>query len=418
MIGAIFTPKLITVFQEGYRLSHFKADAVAGLTVAIVALPLSMAIAIASHAPPAAGLVSAIVGGFLISLLGGSRFQIGGPAGAFIVLVASIIDEFGFDGLLVASFMAGVFMLVGGFLRLGAFVRLVPHPVIVGFSAGIAVIIFASQLKELFGIVMPGTEPSALIAKLKALWMAADTLHLHAILIACAALAIIVVLRLTKPHWPGFLFAVTFCSFAASMFSLDAATIGSRFNGIPQTLAYSGLPAFTSQRLLALLPSALSLALLGAVESLLSATVADNMKGRQHRSHAELVAQGLANMAAPLFGGITVTGTIARTATNVRAGAHGPVSGILHAVFLLCFMLVAAPLAVHIPLAALAGVLVVVSWNMFERDQVWRLLQHWPTAVVFLITLLLTVFEDLIVGISAGTLLFYVLSWLLPRTSA
>lgn len=405
----VFTPKLVSVLREGYGVAQFKADAVAGLTVAIVALPLSMAIAIASHATPAAGLYTAIIGGFLISAFGGSRYQIGGPAGAFIVLVASVIDTYGFDGLLVATLMAGALMLVAGLLRFGTLVKYVPHPVIVGFSAGIAVIIFASQLKELGGLSLSGPEPAEIIPKLSALYAAMPTLNLAAVGVAALSIAIILVQRTYKPSWPGFLIAVVVASFFGAVFSFPVETIATRFGGIPHGLPVPGLPVITAERLWQLLPSAISLAVLGSIESLLSAVVADTMKGRRHRSNAELVAQGIANIGSALFGGITATGTIARTATNVRAGAHGPVAGILHAAFLLAFMMVAAPLAGYIPLAALAGILAIVAWNMFEKTEAMRLLAAWPTALVLLVTLGLTVFRDLIEGIAAGMALYYVL---------
>ncbi len=404
-----FTPKLFTVLREGYGAVQLRADAIAGLTVAIVALPLSMAIAIASHATPAAGLYTAIIGGFLISALGGSRYQIGGPAGAFIVLVAGIIDTYGFDGLLLATLMAGMMMLVAGLLRFGNLVKYVPHPVIVGFSAGIATIIFASQLKELGGLTLVEAEPAEIIPKLAALFNALPSLNLAAVAVATLSIAIIVVQRKYKPAWPGFLIAVLLASILGAMLSLPVETIATRFGGIPHGLPAPFVPEITQARLWQLLPSAISLAVLGSIESLLSAVVADTMKGRRHRSNAELVAQGIANMGSALFGGITATGTIARTATNVRAGAHGPVSGILHAAFLLAFMMIAAPLAGYIPLAALAGILAVVAWNMFEKTEVAHLLKAWPTAIVLLVTLFLTVFRDLIEGIAAGMALYYVL---------
>jgi sulfate permease, SulP family len=410
----VFTPKLVTVLREGYGALQLRADAIAGLTVAIVALPLSMAIAIASHATPAAGLYTAIIGGFLISALGGSRYQIGGPAGAFIVLVAGIIDTYGFDGLVLATLMAGLIMLVAGLLRFGSLVKYVPHPVIVGFSAGIATIIFASQLKELGGLSIDGAEPAAIIPKLQTLYAALPTLNLAAVAVAALSIAIIVVQRTYKPSWPGFLIAVAVASGVGAIFNLPVETIATRFGGIPHGLPAPVVPVITQARLWQLLPSAISLAVLGSIESLLSAVVADTMKGRKHRSNAELVAQGIANMGSALFGGIMATGTIARTATNVRAGAHGPVAGILHAAFLLTFMLVAAPLAGYIPLSALAGILAIVAWNMFEKKEVTHLLRAWPTALVLLVTLLLTVFRDLIEGIAAGMAVYYAL-WLVRK---
>ena len=364
----LFTPKLVTVLREGYGLDHLRSDAIAGLTVAIVALPLSMALAIASGVSPDRGLYTAIVGGFIISLLGGSRFQVGGPAGAFIVLVAATVTAHGVDGLILATFMSGIFLLAVGFLRLGTFIKYIPFPVTVGFTAGIAVIIFASQIHELLGLTL-AHEPGALLAKLAALWGAAATITPAAVAVSFATMAVILLVRRLRPHWPGMLIAVALASVAAWAAGLPIATIGTRFGGIPSGLPMPALPDLSPAKMMAVLPAALSFALLGAIESLLSAVVADNMSGRRHRSNCELVAQGVGNMASALFGGFCVTGTIARTATNVRAGARGPVAGMLHAVFLLLFMLVAAPLAGFIPLAALAGVLALVAWNMFEKRE-------------------------------------------------
>ena len=402
----LFTPKLVTVLREGYGAAALRADAVAGLTVAIVALPLSMAIAIASHAPPQAGLFTAIVGGFLISALGGSRYQVGGPAGAFIVLVASIVDRHGFDGLLLATLMAGVVIFAVGALQLGTYIKYVPHPVTVGFTSGIAVIIFASQIKELLGLSLPGAEPAALLPKLQALWAAMPSVNAEAAALALSSIAIIVGLRKWRPHWPGFLIAISVAALAAYVLRLDVQTIASRFGGIPRLLPAPALPPASFEKIGALLPDALALALLGSIESLLSAVVADSMSGRRHRSNCELVAQGIANIACAIFGGIVATGTIARTATNVRAGAHGPVSGMLHAAFILLFMLVAAPLAGFIPLAALAAILAVVAWNMAERAEFKSLLtSSRGDAAVLLVTFGLTVFRDLTTGIVTGVTL-------------
>jgi sulfate permease, SulP family len=409
-----FTPKLVTQLREGYSLAFFRKDALAGLTVAIVALPLSMAIAIASHAPPAAGLFTAIIGGFLISALGGSRFQIGGPAGAFIVLVASIIDTHGMDGLIIATIMAGLIMIIAGALRLGTLVRHVPHAVTVGFTAGIAVIIFASQIHDLLGLTLTGAEPGELLHKLETLWAARGTLNVPAALLAAATIIVISLIRSWRPLWPSLLIAVVLASLVAWFFQLPVETIGSRFGGIPATLPWPTLPAVSLDKVIALLPSALSLAVLGSIESLLSAVVADSMTGRMHRSNAELVAQGVANAVTPLFGGITVTGTIARTATNVKAGAHGPISGMMHALYVLLFMLVAAPLMSLIPLAALAGILALVAWNMVEKKEIMKL-GHWAPLSVLLVTFLVTIFRDLIEGIAAGIILSLLLNWLLKR---
>jgi sulfate permease, SulP family len=407
----LFTPKLVTVLREGYGLLNFRADVLAGLTVAIVAIPLSMAIAIGSGVTPDRGLYTAIIGGFLVSALGGSRFQIGGPAGAFIVLVALTARRHGVEGVMLATSMAGVFLVVAGYLRLGTYIKFIPYPVTVGFTSGIAVIIFASQLRDMFGIALTGSEPGELIPKLQALARAIHTIKLPAVAIAAITIAVIAALGKLRPTWPGILFAVAISAIAAWVLELPVDTIGTRFGGIPRELPWPALPSFTLDKMQAVLPDAVSFALLGAIESLLSAVVADGMTGRRHRSNCELVAQGFANIGSALFGGICVTGTIARTATNVRAGAYGPVSGMLHSVFLLLFMLIAAPLASYIPLAALGAVLAVVAWNMAEKREFWTLIRSsWGDAVVLLATFSLTIFRDLtegiLVGFALGAVLF------------
>jgi sulfate permease, SulP family len=407
----LFTPKLVTILREGYRLADLRADAVAGLTVAIVALPLSMAIAIASGVTPERGLYTAIIGGFIVSALGGSRFQIGGPAGAFIVLVAATIEQHGTDGLILATLLSGLILLAIGVLRLGTFVKYVPYPVTVGFTAGIAVIILASQLKDLLGLTLAGKEPAPFLPKLEALVAALPTVNVAAVAIAALSLAVIAVVRRFRPHWPSLLIAVSVATVAVVLLRLQVETIGTRFGGIPQMLPAPHLPNFSIEKIRAVLPAALSFALLGSIESLLSAVVADSMTGRRHRSNSELIGQGLANMASALFGGFCVTGLIARTATNIRAGARSPIAGMLHAVFLLLFMLLAAPLAGYIPLAALASVLAAVAWNMAEKHQFATLLRaSRGDAVVLLATFLLVVFRDLtegiLVGFAIGTLLF------------
>ncbi|SDA94502.1 SulP family inorganic anion transporter [Sinorhizobium sp. NFACC03] len=407
----LYTPKLVTVLREGYAWSQLRSDTVAGLTVAIVALPLSMAIAIASGVSPERGLFTAIVGGFLISALGGSRFQIGGPAGAFIVLVASTAHHHGLEGLLLATMMSGVFMLTAGYLRLGTYIKFIPYPVTIGFTAGIAVIIFASQFRELFGLRLPSEEPGELLAKLAALTAAAPTLSLSALGVAILTIVTILTLKRLRPGWPGMLLAITAASLVTAVFDLPMDTIGTRFGGIPRSLPLPSMPAISGDLLLAVLPDAIAFALLGSIESLLSAVVADGMTGRRHRSNCELVAQGVANIASALFGGICATGTIARTATNVRAGAYGPVSGMLHALFLLGFMLIAAPLASYIPLSALAGLLTVVAWNMIETQSVAALLRSSRgDALVLIVTFLLVVFRDLtegiVIGFALGAVLF------------
>ncbi len=406
----LFTPKLLTVLREGYRGADFRADVVAGLTVAIVALPLSMAIAIASGVTPDRGLTTAIIGGFFISLFGGSRFQVGGPAGAFIVLVALTVERHGIDGVILATLMAGVLLIAAGLMRLGTYIKFIPYPVTVGFTAGIGVVIFASQIKDILGIT-PATEPGGLIPKLAALARAGDTVSMSAVALSVIAVVIIVGLKKLRPTWPGMLIAIVVAAGAAWALSLPVETIGTRFGGIPRELPWPVWPTFSLDKMQAVFPDAVAFALLGSIESLLSAVVADGMTGRRHRSNCELMAQGVANIASALFGGICVTGLIARTATNIRAGARGPVAGMLHAAFLLLFMLIAAPLASYIPLSALAAVLAVVAWDMVEKHEFATLIRaSRGDAVVLLATFLLTIFRDLtegiLVGFALGAVLF------------
>ena len=406
----LYRPELVTVLTEGYGFDAFRKDCIAALTVAVVALPLSMAIAVGSGVSPQSGLYTAIVGGFLVSALGGSRFQVGGPAGAFIVLVSATASTYGFEKLLFGVLLSGAMLTLIGVLRLGSLIRHMPHAVTVGFTSGIAVTIFASQLRDLGGLSLTGVEPGPFFPKLAALSLALPTLNPAALITGVGCCGIIFALRIWKPAWPGMLVAVVLAATAVPLFHLPIETIGSRFGGIPNGFPTPRLPSMAPSLLLELLPVAVSFTLLGAVESLLSAKVADSMTGRKHRYNMELVAQGIANMASAMFGGICVTGTIARTATNIRAGACSPVAGMMHSVFLLVFMLFAARLANFIPLSALAGVLVVVCWNMAEKEEFMNLLRDWRTAVVLLATFAVTLAKDLTFGIVAGCLLAAVLA--------
>jgi sulfate permease, SulP family len=401
----LYRPKLVTLLAEGYSLEAFRSDVAAALTVAVVALPLSMAIAVASGVPPVRGLYTSIIGGFLVSALGGSRFQIGGPAGAFIVLVSATVVRFGLDGLLVTVFLAGAMLALVGACRLGSLIRYIPHAVTVGFTCGIAVTILASQLKDLGGLSLAGPEPGPLVPKLIALAQALPSINPAAFAIGVGSAALIFIVQSWRPTFPGMLIAVACASLVTWALHLPIETIGSHFGGVPSGLPMPHMPPFAGQRLLDILPTALSFTLLGGIESLLSAKVADGMTGRKHRYNMEVVAQGIANMASAVFGGISVTGTIARTATNIRAGARSPFSGMMHAGFILVFMLALAPLASFIPLAALAGVLVVVCWNMAEKREFLRLLGDWRSALVLIATFGLTLVKDLTFGIVAGCLL-------------
>ena len=336
-------PKLVSVLREGYSWARLRIDVIAGITVAMVALPLSMAIAKASGTTPDRGLFTAVVGGFLISLLGGSRYQIGGPAGAFIVLVSLTIDRHGMDGLLLAVLLSGIFMLALGFLRLGAIIKYIPHPVTVGFTSGIAVIIFSSQIVDLFGLELGQKEPGALLPKLILIGQSFSSVNTASVIVSTFSIGLILALRHFKPHWPGLLITIVLAGVLGSLLvnaGMPLETIGSKFGGIPNMLPEPHWPNFDQNSLLAVLPDAIAFTLLGSIESLLSAVVADSMSGRRHRSNIELIAQGVGNVGSALFGGICVTGTIARTATNVRAGATSPFSGMIHAFILLLLMVV------------------------------------------------------------------------------
>jgi len=401
----LFTPKLVTILRDGYGADGLRADAVAGLTVAIVALPLSMAIAIGAGLSPERGLYTAIVGGFLISLLGGSRFQIGGPAAAFISLVALVVARHGYDGLVLATMIAGAIMMMVGFLRLGTYVKYIPYPVTVGFTAGIAVIILVTQVRDLFGLKL-ADEPAEFVPKVAALWGAIGSVNPVTVIVSAFCIATILVVRRVRPNWPSLLIAVVLAAALTAGLQLDVETIGTRFGVIASGLPAPAIPAFSMDKIRAVLPDAIAIALLGSIESLLSAVVADGMTGRRHRSNCELVAQGVGNFAAAACGGMPVTGTIARTATNIRAGARGPVAGMFHAMYLLLFVLFAMPLVAYIPLAALAGVLVVVAWSMADKAEFALLLRtSRADAAVLLATFLLTIFYDLLTGIGTGVVL-------------
>ena len=401
----LYVPKLITVLRLGYGLGDLRQDALAGLTVAIVALPLAMALAIASGATPDKGLVTAVVAGFIVSALGGSRFQIGGPTGAFVVVVFNVIARQGYDGLVLATLLAGVILMAAGLARLGTWIKYIPEPVVTGFTSGIAVIIFTSQIRDLLGLRLDVIPPD-FVDKLAAFWAARDSLNPGATCLALGALAAILVLRRLAPRVPGFLVAIVGASLVVAVLGLQVDTIGSRFGGIPSHLPMPSWPVFDLAKARAVLPDAFTIAFLAGVESLLSAMVADGMTGRQHRSNCELVAQGVANIGSALFGGLPATGAIARTVTSIRSGARSPVAGMLHAVFLLLAMAVAAPLAVYVPMASLAAVLVIVAWNMGEVDRIRHLMSA-PAGerLVLIVTFGLTVLVDLTVAIEVGVVL-------------
>jgi len=394
-------PKLVTTLQD-YSGRVFLADVMAGITVALVALPLSIAIAIASGASPKAGLVTAVIGGLLISLLGGSRVQIGGPTGAFIVVVAGVITQFGFDGLLLATFLAGIILVSGGLVRAGRFIALVPEPVIEGSTVGIALIIAVSQLKDLLG--MSAHVPADLAHGLPALWAARSQITLPAFGVGLFTIGGIAVLRHYIPWFPGSLVVIAAASVAAVFLKLPVDTIYSRFGELPAGFPLPSVPHLSVARISELLPSAFVIAFLAAVESLLSAIVADRMIGGSHRSNAELLAQGAANIASPLFGGLPATGAIARTATNVRAGGRTPIAGVVHALTILIITLVAASFADYLAMPALAGLLILTAWLMSEPGR-WpeRMSLRASDRALFFMTMILTVISNLTIAIAVGT---------------
>jgi SulP family sulfate permease len=404
-IWHLYVPKLVTVLRAGYGLGDLRSDLVAGLTVAIVALPLSMALAIASGASPSVGLHTAVVAGFLISLLGGSRVQVGGPTAAFIPVVFGVIAKYGYDGLIMATLMAAVMLILAGLMRLGTLVRYMPQPVITGFTAGIAVSIFSSQIKDLFGLDIT-TLPAEFFARWESYLTHAGSVNPAAAALALGTLALLIALRRYRPNWPGFLIAVILATLATMLLKLPVETIVSRFGPIPRELPLPHLPSFDLARMHELLPSAFTIAFLGAVESLLSAVVSDGMIDGRHRSNCELVAQGVANGASALIGGLPATGAIVRTATNVRAGAGSPVAGMAHAVFILIFIVAAAPLANQVPLPAMAALLLIVAWNMSEIERIRQLMRS-PLGdrLVLLVTFVLTVTVDLTVAVEVGVVL-------------
>jgi SulP family sulfate permease len=394
-------PKLVTTLKD-YSWRLFLGDTLAGITVALVALPLSIAIAIASGATPEAGIITAIIGGFLISLLGGSKVQIGGPTGAFIVVVADVIARFGFDGLLLATLLAGFILVAGGLVRAGRFISLVPEPVIEGFTVGIALLIFVSQLKDLLGL--SAHVPADLVHGLPALWAAHGQLNVSAVAVGIFAIAGIALLRHRIPWFPGSLVVIAAASALVALVPLPVDTIYSRFGALPAGLPPPELPHLSVARIGELLPSAFLIAFLAAVESLLSAIVADRMIGGSHRSIAELLAQGAANIVSPLFGGLPATGAIARTATNVRAGGRTPIAGIVHAATILLVAVAAAPLAGYLTMPALAGLLIVTAWLMSEPSR-WseRMNLRAGDRALFFMTMILTVISNLTIAIAIGT---------------
>ncbi|HEU0310319.1 MAG TPA: SulP family inorganic anion transporter [Sphingomicrobium sp.] len=405
MNAEAFTPKLISALREGYDAAKLRADLFAGMTVAIVALPLAMALGIASGASPNEGLITAVIAGFLISALGGSRVQIGGPTGAFVVIVAGVIATHGFDGLLLATFMAGIILVVAGYAGVGRLMRFVPMPVVTGFTAGIAVIIAVSQVGDFLGLSMVRV-PAEFVAKIGAYGRSLETLSWAALGTGAMTLASIIALRRYAPRFPAYLIAIVGAAVAAAMLELPVETVGDRFPVMPTGLPAPHVPHVSLTLLRDVMPSAFVIAFLAGIEALLSAVVADGMTGRRHRSGQELVGMGVANMASAAFGGLPATGAIARTATNIRAGARTPVAGISHALFLLLFMIALGGWLRYIPMASLAAVLLMVAWGMSEADRFVSLVRtDAGERGVLILTFVLTVFVDLTVAIGVGVTL-------------
>jgi SulP family sulfate permease len=404
-IKIAFHPKLMDCLRD-YSASQFMADLTAGLTVGVVALPLAMAFAIASGVKPEAGIFTAVIAGFIISALGGSRVQIGGPTGAFVVIVYGILMKYGASNLAICTVMAGFMLLIMGISKMGSLIKFIPYPVIVGFTSGIAVLIFSTQIKDFFGLQIDKV-PAEFIGKLKVLGEHFQTFQWTTLFVAIASILIIVLWPLKWRRWvPGSIAALIFGTSLVMIFQVPLETIGTRFSGVPQGLPKMQIPDFSFANIQSLVQPAITIALLAAIESLLSAVVADGMIDDRHDSNQELMAQGIANIVCPLFGGIAATGAIARTATNVKNGGRTPVSGIVHALTLLIILLVAAPLAKFIPLATLSAVLVVVAYNMGEWHHFARLMK-WPKSdsAVFLTAFTLTVLIDLTVAVEVGMIL-------------
>jgi SulP family sulfate permease len=400
-----FTPKLFTILRSGYGIGDFKADVIAGLTVAVVALPLAMALGIASGASPDKGLITAVIAGILISLLGGSRVQIGGPTGAFVVVVFNVIAQHGYDGLLIATILAGIILIIAGYAKLGQIIKFMPHPVITGFTAGIAIIIASSQVSDFLGMQISKV-PADFVPKWAAYFSSTDTINPATVAVGAVSLGVILVLRKLAPKLPAYLIAIILAVIATKLLALNIDTIGTRFPNMPTGIPLPSMPAFSFSKVREVLPSAFTIAFLAGIEALLSAVVADGMTGYRHRSNQELVGQGLANIASAFFGGLPATGAIARTATNIRAGGRTPISGILHAAFLLAFILIGSDLMRLVPMAALAAILFMVAWGMSEYRRFIHLLRM-PSddRMVLLVTFVLTVFVDLSVAIGVGVVL-------------
>ncbi len=403
-----FCPKLVEILRRGYDMNKFKRDTLAGMTVAVVSIPLAMALAIASGVTPAQGLYTAIVAGFFIALLGGSKYQIGGPTGAFVVVIFNVMKNYGAEGLAMTMLIAGIILIVSGFLKLGTYIKYIPYPVVTGFTAGIGVLLISTQIKDLFGLKME-TVPSEFLPKWAAYLQNLGSFSFASVFIAAFSFAAIFYVQKKRPNLPAYLVAVVGATLLVALFAMFSAapdTIGSKFGAIPHFLPAPHFPEFDLNLMFKVFPSGLTIAFLAGVESLLSATVVDGMSGDNHNSNAELIAEGIANLMSMLFTGVPATGAIARTATNYKSHAYSPMSGIMQSVILLLFMLLLAGVAKYIPLACLSAVLILVGWNMLNLTKMYYLLKGARgDALTLVVTLLLTVLVDLNTGISVGFIL-------------
>ncbi|MCQ2740952.1 MAG: SulP family inorganic anion transporter [Alphaproteobacteria bacterium] len=400
-----FTPKLAECLCQGYSLEKFRRDCIAGLTVAVISIPLAMALAIASGVGPEQGLYTAIVAGFFTALLGGCRYQIGGPTGAFVIVIFNVMHQYGYQGLAVTMVIAGVLLIVAGYLKLGTYIKYIPYPVVTGFTAGIGVLLISTQIKDLLGLKIENL-PADFLPKWSAYLHNLDTMSLSAVLIAALSFAVIFYVQFRRPKLPAYLLSVVCATVLVAAFGLNIDTIGNKFGGIPHFLPKPEFPDFDFALVLKVLPSGLTIAFLAGVESLLSATVVDGMSGDIHNSNSELIGQGVANIASVLFMGVPATGAIARTAANFKAKAYSPVSAIMQSVFLLLFMLLLAPVAQYIPLACLSAVLIIIGYNMLGLEKMYKLMRG-PKGdrYTLMVTLLLTILVDLNTAISVGFIL-------------
>lgn len=401
--GLNFAPKLYEVIRsKGYNTQYFRRDAVAGLTLAIISIPLGMAFAIASGVSPAQGLYTAVVAGFFIALLGGCRYQIGGPTGAFVVIIFNTLQQYGYAGLTMTMLIAGIVMIAAGYLRLGTYIKYIPYPVVVGFTSGIAVLLFSTQVKDMLGLDIASV-PAEFLPKWRVYLENLGKFSWTAVFITVLSFGIIFYVKFRRPKLPAFLLGVIGSTLIVALFSLHIDTIGSKFGGIPHFIPLPKIPEFDIDLALKVMPSALAIAFLASIESLLSATVVDAMSGDNTNANAELIGEGIANLASACFMGIPATGAIARSATNVKAKAYSPVSGIMQSVFILLFMLLLSPAARYIPLACLSSVLIIIAYNMFNFPKFWHLLQG-PRGdrITLIVTFLLTVMVDLNTAISVG----------------